>query len=122
MPVRRRAREAAAQQAIGEGAEIIVGPCSRSRSSAVSGLARQRGIPVIAFSDRCQRRRARGVYLLSFLPESDVRRIVEYAVSRRQALVRGAAAGQCLRARWKRRFSRKWRSAAPRHRAGKISG
>ena len=39
---------------------------------------------------------ARGVYLLSFLPESDVERIVGYAARAGQAFVRGADAGQCL--------------------------
>lgn len=73
--------QAAAQQAIGEGAEIIIGPLFAQSVSAVGGLARQRGIPVIAFSTDASVA-ARGVYLLSFLPESDVRRIVEYAVSR----------------------------------------
>ena len=41
----------------------------------------------------------RGVYLLSFLPETDVKRIVDYAVSRGQTFVRRADAGQCL---WRR--------------------
>jgi ABC-type branched-subunit amino acid transport system substrate-binding protein len=72
--------QAAAQQAIGEGAEMIIGPLFAQSVSAVGGLARQRGIPVIAFSTDASVA-ARGVYLLSFLPESDVRRIVEYAVS-----------------------------------------
>ncbi len=73
--------QAAAQQAVGEGAEIIIGPLFAQSVSAVGALARQRGIPVIAFSTDASVA-ARGVYLLSFLPESDVRRIVEYAVSR----------------------------------------
>ena len=49
--------------------------------SAVGQVARQRGIPVIAFSTDTSVA-ARGVYLLSFLPESDVKRIVDYAISR----------------------------------------
>ena len=44
-------------------------------------------MPVIAFSTDASVA-ARGVYLLSFLPESDVDRIVDYAVAQRQALVR----------------------------------
>ena len=70
-----------AQQAIDEGAEIIVGPLFAQSVSAVGGLARTRGIPVIAFSTDASVA-ARGVYLLSFLPESDVKRIVDYAISR----------------------------------------
>ncbi len=49
--------------------------------SAVGQVARQRGIPVIAFSTDASVA-AHGVYLLSFLPESDVKRVVDYAVSR----------------------------------------
>ena len=84
-----------AQQAIDEGAEIIIGPLFAQSVSAVGSVARARNIPVIAFSTDASVA-ARGVYLLSFLPESDVKRIVDYAISQGQALVRGAAAGQCL--------------------------
>jgi ABC-type branched-subunit amino acid transport system substrate-binding protein len=73
--------QAGAQQAIAEGAEIIIGPLFAQSVSAVGQVARQRGIPVIAFSTDASVA-ARGVYLLSFLPESDVKRIVDYAISR----------------------------------------
>ena len=70
----------AATQALSEGAEIILGPLFAHSVGAVAGAARQRGVPVIAFSTDANVA-ARGVYLLSFLPESDVDRIVDYAVS-----------------------------------------
>src|SRR5471032_1301112 len=70
-----------AQQALDEGAQIIIGPLFAQSVSAVGSVARTRNIPVIAFSTDASVA-ARGVYLLSFLPESDVKRIVEYAVSR----------------------------------------
>jgi len=73
--------QGAAQQAISEGAEIIVGPLFAQSVSAVGQVARSRNIPVIAFSTDASVA-ARGVYLLSFLPETDVRRIVSYAASR----------------------------------------
>ena len=73
--------QAAAQQAIGEGAEIIIGPLFAQSVSAVGQVARARNIPVIAFSTDASVA-ARGVYLLSFLPESDVKRIVDFAISR----------------------------------------
>jgi len=73
--------QAAAQQAMSEGAEIIVGPLFAQSVSAVGQVARARNIPVIAFSTDASVA-ARGVYLLSFLPETDVRRIVEFAASR----------------------------------------
>jgi branched-chain amino acid transport system substrate-binding protein len=71
----------AAQQAIDEGAELIVGPLFAQSVSAVGAVARTRNIPVIAFSTDASVA-TRGVYLLSFLPESDVRRIVDFAASR----------------------------------------
>jgi ABC-type branched-subunit amino acid transport system substrate-binding protein len=73
--------QAGAQQAIAEGAEIIVGPLFAQSVSAVGAVARQRNIPVIAFSTDASVA-TQGVYLLSFLPETDVNRIVDYAISR----------------------------------------
>ncbi len=69
-----------AQQALDEGAEIILGPLFAQSVSIVGQVARTRNIPVIAFSTDANVA-SRGVYLLSFLPESDVARIVEYAAS-----------------------------------------
>jgi ABC-type branched-subunit amino acid transport system substrate-binding protein len=70
-----------AQQAIDEGAEIIIGPLFAQSVRAVAQVVRPRGIPVIAFSTDSSVA-SRGVYLLSFLPETDVKRIVDYAISR----------------------------------------
>jgi branched-chain amino acid transport system substrate-binding protein len=70
-----------AQQALDEGAEIIIGPLFAQAVGSVGQVARTRNVPVIAFSTDVNVA-ARGVYLLSFLAESDVRRIVDYAVSR----------------------------------------
>lgn len=72
--------QAGAQQAVDEGAEIILGPLFAAAVPAVANVARTRGIPVIAFSTDSSVA-GRGVYLLSFLPESDVNRIVDYASS-----------------------------------------
>jgi ABC-type branched-subunit amino acid transport system substrate-binding protein len=70
----------AAQQAMDEGAEIILGPLFAQSVQAAATSARPRGVPIIAFSTDASVA-ARGVYLLSFLPESDVRRIVSYAIA-----------------------------------------
>lgn len=70
----------AAQQSIDEGAEIILGPLFAQSVSFVGLVAQPRNIPVIAFSTDANVA-SRGVYLLSFLPESDVDRIVQYTVS-----------------------------------------
>jgi ABC-type branched-subunit amino acid transport system substrate-binding protein len=68
------------QQALDEGAEIILGPLFATSVPATAQLTRNRGVSVIAFSTDSTVA-GRGVYLLSFLPESDVNRIVEYSAS-----------------------------------------
>jgi hypothetical protein len=68
------------QQALDEGAEIILGPLFALSVPATAQLARARNVPVIAFSTDSSIA-GRGVYLLSFLPESDVNRIIEYSAS-----------------------------------------
>ena len=70
---------AAANQAISDGAEIIVGPLLAPQVMAIAPLARAKHIPVIAFStDRSVA--GNGVYLLSFQPEIEVARITSYAI------------------------------------------
>ena len=108
--------QSAAQQAIAEGAEIIVGPLFAQSVSAVGQVARARNIPVIAFSTDASVA-ARGVYLLSFLPETDVRRIVDYAVSRGKrsfaALLPDNAYGTVVEAAFQQEVAR---------RGGRVSG
>jgi branched-chain amino acid transport system substrate-binding protein len=70
----------AAQQAIDEGAEIILGPLFAHSVTNAKQVARSRGVPIIAFSTDTNVASS-GVYLLSFLPESDVDRVVAYAIS-----------------------------------------
>jgi branched-chain amino acid transport system substrate-binding protein len=70
----------AAQQAIDEGAEIILGPLFAHSVTSAKPIARGRNVPIIAFSTDTNVASA-GVYLLSFLPESDVDRVVAYAIS-----------------------------------------
>jgi len=102
--------QAAAQQAINEGAEIIVGPLFAQSVSAVGQVARGRNIPVIAFSTDASVA-ARGVYLLSFLPETDVRRIVDFAISRGKrsfaALLPDNAYGTVVEAAFQQEVSRR---------------
>jgi branched-chain amino acid transport system substrate-binding protein len=75
------AAQTVAQQALAQGAQIILGPLFAQSVSAVGQVTRPANIPVIAFSTDTTVA-SPGVYLLSFLPESDVARIVEYAASR----------------------------------------
>jgi branched-chain amino acid transport system substrate-binding protein len=70
----------AAQQALAEGAEIIIGPLFAQSVTLVGQVARARNVPVVAFSTDANVA-SPGVYLLSFLPETDVARIVQYSYS-----------------------------------------
>ncbi len=100
----------AAQQAIAEGAEIILGPLFAHSVGAAGQVARPRGIPLIAFSTDSSVA-ARGVYLLSFLPESDVERVVDYTVSQGKrsfaALVPDNAYGSVAEAAFRQAAARK---------------
>ena len=72
--------QAAAQAAINEGAELIIGPLFSSSVKAVAPIAQSANVPVIAFStDRNVA--TQGVYLLSFLPDLEVERVIEHAVA-----------------------------------------
>ncbi|MFL5101396.1 MAG: penicillin-binding protein activator [Xanthobacteraceae bacterium] len=100
----------ATQQALDEGAEIVLGPLFAHSVGAAGQLARGRGVPVIAFSTDANVA-ARGVYLLSFLPESDVDRIVGYAVSQGKrsfaALVPDNAYGNVIQAAFQQTIARR---------------
>ena len=72
---------AAAQAAIGEGAEAIVGPLFAGNVREVGSIARSAGKPVIGFSTDTSVA-TRGVYLLSFLVESYVDRVIDFAAAR----------------------------------------
>ena len=102
--------QAAAQQAVTEGAEIIIGPLFAEAVRAVGPVVRQRGIPMIAFSTDVSVA-ARGVYLLSFLPETDVKRIVDYAVSRGKrsfaAMLPNSAYGAVVEAAFQQEVARR---------------
>lgn len=72
---------AAAQQAIQEGAELIIGPLFSAEVAAAAPEAQRAGVPMVAFSSD-RKVAGNGVYLLSFLAGSDVPRIVSYASNR----------------------------------------
>ena len=72
---------AAANDAIDKGAELILGPLLANDVKAVAPVAKARNVPIIAFStDRTVA--GDGVFLLSFLPQQEVDRIVGYAASK----------------------------------------
>ena len=72
---------AAADAAVRDGAEIILGPLFAKSVVGVAPVARQARVPVFAFSNDTQVA-GNGVYLMSVLPEQEVNRIVTYAASR----------------------------------------
>ncbi len=74
----RTGAEAATRAALAEGAHVVLGPLFAQAVEGAGAAARARGTPVIAFStDRAVA--GEGVYLLSFAPESEVRRAAAYA-------------------------------------------
>ena len=68
----------AAQAAIGDGADLILGPLFAADLRVAAGIAKAADKPVIGFSTDTASA-SRGVYLLSFLIETYVDRIVDYA-------------------------------------------
>ena len=71
---------AAASAAIAEGAQIILGPLFAESVTAAASVARPANIPIVAFSTSASTA-SKGVYLISFLPQGDVDRIVRFASS-----------------------------------------
>ena len=71
----------AAQQALSDGAELVIGPLFAPDVREVTKVMRSAGKPMIAFSTDASTA-AHGSYLLSFLIESYVDRIVDFAASK----------------------------------------
>ena len=72
---------AAAQLAIGDGAQLILGPLLSTSVQAVGPQARAANVPVVAFSsDRTVA--GDGVYVMGFLPSAETDRVMRYAASR----------------------------------------
>ncbi len=71
---------AAAEEALKEGAEMLIGPLFAKSVQAIAPLARQANVPVLAFSNDRQVA-GQGVYLLGFLPQQEVDRVVSYAAA-----------------------------------------
>jgi branched-chain amino acid transport system substrate-binding protein len=71
---------AAAEEALAEGAEIILGPLFAPSVKAITPIAKRANVPVIAFSSDTSVS-APGVYLMSFQVHQEVERVVGYAAS-----------------------------------------
>lgn len=92
---------AAASQAISQGAKLILGPLIAQSVTAAASVAKPAAVPVVAFSTDASTA-SRGVYLMSFLPQNDIDRIVRYAGSQGKrsfgAIIPGNAFGTVVEA------------------------
>ena len=73
--------QAAASEAVREGSTAILGPVFAANVTAAAGITLPAGRTMIAFSTDTSNAR-RGVYLLSYTPQEDTKRIVEFTLSR----------------------------------------
>ncbi|WP_440958356.1 penicillin-binding protein activator [Oceanicaulis sp. LC35] len=67
----------AAESAISDGAELIIGPLFQQAVAAAGDVARDAGIPLLSLSSSSAVA-GEGVYQLSFPPDEEVRRVTEY--------------------------------------------
>jgi branched-chain amino acid transport system substrate-binding protein len=72
---------AAANEALGDGNGLFLGPLLADDVRAVAGIARRNGVPVIAFSNDVSVA-GDGVYLMGFTPGQSISRVVAYARTR----------------------------------------
>ena len=72
---------AAAQRAIADGNRLILGPLLAEDVRAAAPVARQAGVPVIAYSND-EGVAGNGVYIMGFTPDQSIGRVVSYARSR----------------------------------------
>jgi ABC-type branched-subunit amino acid transport system substrate-binding protein len=71
----------AAKRAIAEGNRLILGPLLAEDVRAAAPIARQSGVPIIAFSND-ESVAGNGVYIMGFTPDQSISRVVNYARSR----------------------------------------
>ena len=72
---------AAARRAIGEGAQLILGPLLADDARQVAPIARAAGVPVLSFSNDVSVA-GPGVFVMGYSPAQSVARVVGYARSR----------------------------------------
>jgi len=72
--------QAAASEAVKEGSHAILGPVFAANVSAASAITQPSGKVMFAYSTDASVAR-RGVYLLSYTPQADTRRIINFALS-----------------------------------------
>lgn len=72
---------AAAQRAIADGAQLILGPLLAENVRAVAPVARAAGVPVVSFSNDAGVAGS-GAYLMGYLPAQSIARVVEFSRGR----------------------------------------
>lgn len=72
--------QAKATEAISEGSSLILGPLFAANVNAAAGITLPANVSMLAFSTDTSVAR-RGVYLFSYTPQSDTRRMINYAGS-----------------------------------------
>lgn len=101
---------AAAEEAIREGAELLIGPLFAPSVQAAGQVARAANRPMIGFSTDATVA-ARGIYLLSFLVETEVERVISHASAQGKrsygALVPDSAYGKVAEAEFQQAVSRR---------------
>ena len=95
----------AAQSAINEGAQIILGPVFSHEVPGVRMIAAPYGVPVITFSSDSSVAGG-GVYLMSFPMEDEIRTVVNYAASRGMGLFAVMSPADAYARRAEAEFSR----------------
>jgi branched-chain amino acid transport system substrate-binding protein len=73
--------EAVTQKALADGNKIIIGPVFAHSTLTVAALAREKSIPVIAFTNNASVA-GNGVFILGYQPTAQVDRVIRYALSR----------------------------------------
>ena len=90
---------AAMQEALEEGAQLVLGPLFSASVTAAAELARERGVNMVAFSTD-HTTAGNGVYLMGIMPEQQVDRVVSFArtqgLTRLAALVPASAYGETI--------------------------
>lgn len=101
---------AAAEDAFREGAELLIGPLFAPSVQAAGQVARAANRPLIGFSTDATVA-SRGIYLLSFLAETEVERVIAYASAQGKrsygALVPDSAYGKVAEAEFQQAVSRR---------------
>jgi branched-chain amino acid transport system substrate-binding protein len=70
---------AAAQAAIAEGAQFIIGPVFSDEVEAIAPIAKSKNIPVLSLSNN-RARIADGIYAFGFSPQEQTVRVINYAI------------------------------------------